>query len=88
MTINQLLNNIIAYILQPIILLMFAIALVTFFWGIIQFISTSNSDEGRETGKRTIVWGIIGMLIMIGVYGVIRILLGTFGIPAPSYLGF
>lgn len=83
MTINGLLNNIISFILQPVIILLFAVALVTFFWGIVQFIATSNTDEGRETGKRNIVWGVVGMLIMFGVYGIIRVVLGTFGIPSP-----
>lgn len=87
MTINQLLNNIIEFILQPLVLLMFAVALVSFFWGIVRFIASSESDEGRETGRRTMIWGVVGMLVMIGVYGVIRILLGTFGIPPPEYLG-
>lgn len=86
MTINTLLNKIISLILQPIVILMFAVALVVFFWGIVQFISSSNTDDGREKGKRNIFWGIVGMFIMFSVYGIIGIILETFGITPPSYL--
>jgi len=89
MTIEQFLGNIVIHILQPLVGLMFVVALVIFFWGIVQFIGTSNTDEGRETGKRNLVWGIVGILIMVSVYGIISILLGTFGISKSlfPYLG-
>lgn len=86
MSINTLLNKIIEVILQPIVVLMFVVALVVFFWGIVQFISKSNTDDGREKGKRNIVWGVVGMFIMFSVYGIIHFILQTFGIPAPAYL--
>ncbi|MFO0718813.1 MAG: hypothetical protein U0522_02190 [Candidatus Paceibacterota bacterium] len=86
MTINTLLNKIISVILQPIVVLMFVVALMVFFWGIVQFINTSNTDDGREKGKRNILWGVVGMFIMFSVYGIIHIILQTFGIPSPSYL--
>ncbi len=86
MTINVLLNKIINVILQPIVVLMFVVALVVFFWGIVQFISKSNTDDGREKGKRNIMWGVVGMVIMFSVYGIIKIILQTFGIPSPTYL--
>jgi hypothetical protein len=86
MTINVLLNNINSVILQPIVVLMFSFALVVFFWGIVQFIGTSNTDDGREKGKRNILWGIVGMFIMFSVYGIIKFVLQTLGIPSQSYL--
>jgi len=73
-------------ILNPIITLAFAVALLVFFWGIFQFIKSETSDTGREEGKRKIMYGLIGMLIMISAYGLIRLILGTFGIPNPGFI--
>ncbi|MFQ5662031.1 MAG: hypothetical protein ACE5F2_02155 [Candidatus Paceibacteria bacterium] len=72
-----------AYILDPIILLLFGLAFAMFFWGGAQFILNAGSEEERTTGKRHMIWGIIGMLIMVGVYGILGILGGTFGFPTP-----
>ncbi|MSR87568.1 MAG: hypothetical protein EXS69_00100 [Candidatus Zambryskibacteria bacterium] len=86
MTISELLSKISQFILNPLITLAFAVALLVFFWGIFQFINTQTADDKREEGKKKILYGLIGMFIMISAYGLIRIILGTFGITAPPYL--
>jgi NADH:ubiquinone oxidoreductase subunit 2 (subunit N) len=82
-----LLNRINAAILNPLIILAFAIALLVFFWGIFQFISSETADNKREEGKKKILWGIFGMFIMVSAYGLIYLILATFSIDAPPYLG-
>jgi len=86
MSIDSFLGRVTEYILNPIIVLMFVVALLVFFWGLVEFIHKAGSEDGRETGKRNMMYGIIGMVIMIGVYGIIRITLATFGIDTPEYI--
>lgn len=85
MDITEFLNSINEFILNPLILLFFAVAMLVFFWGIFQFIRSETADAGREEGKKKIFWGLVGMFVMISAYGLIRLILGTFGIPVPSY---
>ena len=85
MNISVFLNKINQFILNPLILLAFAVAFLVFFWGIFQFISSQTVDAGREEGKRKIFWGVFGMFIMISAYSLIRLILGTFGIPSSNY---
>lgn len=87
MAVRELLNGINQYILNPLITLLFAIALVVFAWGIFQFIYSQSAGEDREEGKKKILWGLFGMFIMFSAYGLIRLILGTFGISGPGYLG-
>ena len=87
MTINSLLGKINEFILNPIIILLFVVALLVFFWCLVEFIYKACSEDGRETGKRNMIWGIVGMVVMVSVYGIIRLVLNTFGIPYPDYLG-
>ena len=87
MTIYSILNGVNRYILNPIIVLFFVIALVVFFWGIFEMIGNAASEDVRERGKKNMLWGLVGMFIMMSVYGIIHILLNTFGIPTPAYLG-
>jgi len=84
---SALLRKIDSVILNPLILLGFGVALLYFFWGIFKFLSNSDSDEEREIGKRNMFWGIVGMAIMVSVYGLINLIVGTFGLPAPNMLG-
>jgi hypothetical protein len=83
MTTSQLIANINQWIINPIILLLFVLALLLFFWGLAQFILSVNSDEGRTTGKRHMLWGILGMFAMFAVFGILSVLANTFGIKFP-----
>ncbi|MFM2357983.1 MAG: hypothetical protein RJA61_720 [Candidatus Parcubacteria bacterium] len=75
-------------IINPLILLMFAVALLVFFIGIFQMIANSESDEAREKGKQTMIYGIFGFFIMIGVYGIIQLILSTFGLDSVGSSGY
>jgi TM2 domain-containing membrane protein YozV len=88
MTIVPFLNKVNQYIFNPLIYLVFAIAFLIFFWGIVQFINSETVDNKRDDGKKKILYGLIGMFIMFSAYGLIRLLLDTFGISGPRYMGF
>lgn len=87
MDISVFLNKVNQFILNPLILLAFGTAFLVFFWGIFQFIFSQTVDTQREEGKRKIFWGLFGMFIMISAYGLIHLILSTFGITGPAYLG-
>ncbi len=81
MTFDQILNNILSSIIQPVVYLLFAVAFLVFFWGIFQMIRGADSEEDLKTGKRHLLWGLIGLLIMFGAQGILMIIKGTFGLP-------
>lgn len=80
MSIADFLGVIARVILNPLIIFGFAVALLFFFWGIFEFMTSTAEVAGRDKGKKNIVWGIIGMFIMISVFGIINLILNTFGI--------
>lgn len=71
---TKLINNIKAYILNPIIGFMFAVAVVMFIYGIVEYIYGADNEDKRKDGQRHMIWGIIGMFVMIGVYGILNVL--------------
>ncbi|MDO8565107.1 MAG: hypothetical protein Q7R67_00570 [bacterium] len=85
MPIAEFLNKINEFILNPLILLAFAVALLVFFFGIFQFIKSETVDTKRDEGKKKILYGLLGMFIMISAYGLIRLILNTFGITSSGY---
>ena len=84
--INEFLNKVNDVILNPIIVLLFALATLILFWGIFQFIASEATSDERNEGKKKIMWSIFGMFIMFSAYGLIRLILGTFGVSGPGYL--
>jgi hypothetical protein len=89
-TIIPFLNKINQFIFNPLIRLVFAVAFLIFFWGIVQFINAdaSSVNTARQKAKEKIMYGLIGMFIMFSAYGLIRLLLDTFGLSGPRYMGF
>lgn len=68
------------YIVNPAIKLLFAIAIVMFLIGMIEFISGAENEEKRAKGKQHMLWGIIGMFIMVSAMGIINLITATLGI--------
>lgn len=65
-------------VLNGLIPLLFLVATVVFLWGIVQFISAADNKEKREDGKQFIIYGLIGLFIMVAIWGLVNVLLGTF----------
>jgi len=80
----ELLDRIIQYIIDPAILLIFSIGFMLFIWGLVVFISNPEDTTKRETGKKHMIYGIIGMFIMIASHGVINLIVGTFDLDLPG----
>lgn len=70
-------------ILFPLITLLLAIALVVFLYGAFQYVLGANNPQAREEGRRHLLWGIIGMLVMVSAFSILWIAANTFDIPVP-----
>jgi uncharacterized membrane protein YbhN (UPF0104 family) len=73
-------------IVNPVIYFLFAVALLYFLYGVLVFIINADDESKRAIGKQHMFWGIIGLFIMVSVYGIIGIILGTIGAPPPDNL--
>ena len=74
-----------AVILFPLITLLTAVALVYFLWGGFQYVYNAGSDQKRAEGKQHMIWGIIGLLVMLSAYSILSIAANTFGIDTDQY---
>lgn len=71
MTFDQLIALVNDQILTPIITLLALGAFILFAWGMFNFIRSAGEEEGRTLGRRHMVWGIIGMVIIFGANALI-----------------
>jgi uncharacterized membrane protein len=72
-------HNVSNAILNPLITLLFAAALLVFLYGTFQFVRGGDNDESRAQGKRHMFWGIFGLFIMVSVFGIIKFIATTIG---------
>jgi len=74
-----LMGKIYNMILNPIIGLLFGLAFMYFIWGVVKYALHGEEEKSRSEGRNAILWGIIGMFIMFGVFGILNLIIGTIG---------
>ncbi|MBI2475970.1 MAG: hypothetical protein HYV67_01895 [Candidatus Taylorbacteria bacterium] len=75
--VNKLVNNISTFILKPLMFLMFALATLVFIWGVQGFVTSADDPEARGKGARQMIWGIVGMTVMIAAAALVTIIKNT-----------
>ncbi len=66
-------------IVNPLIALLFAAGLLVFFWGVIEFLLALNAGgtADKEEGKKHMLWGLIGMFVMVAAYALFNFLVAN-----------
>ena len=87
MTSNPALTNvltpIINNIVEPALLFLFGAAFIYFVWGVYKLIRSADNPEERTIGQKHILYSAIGMGIMLGAYGIIRLIANTVNVQSP-----
>ncbi len=74
-----------AAILFPLISLLLGAAIVYFLWGIFQMVMNADNAEARITGRSHMLWGVIGIVVMLSALALLKIAANTFGVSVPNY---
>lgn len=69
---DVLINKIQKNILDPVITVFFAVAIAIFLYGVVEFIISQANDEKKSDGKQHMLWGIIGLTIMVGAKAIVN----------------
>lgn len=65
---------------RALIPIMFGLAIVYFFWGLIQYIKSAGDPVAAGKGKSIMIYGAIAIAVMLSIYGIAFWLQGLFGI--------
>ncbi len=65
-------------VLNGLVPLFIALAVVYFLWGVLQFVSSGDDAEARKQGQARMVHGIIAIFVMVSLWGLINILVEAF----------
>ena len=67
-------------ILQPLIYLLFALAIVYFLYGVLTYVRKGGDEDDRRAGKDMMIYGIIALAVMVSVYGLVNLVTNTFNL--------
>lgn len=67
-------------ILFPLIMLLMGVAFLVFVYGAAVYVFNAANETARAEGQKSMLWGIIGILVMISALAIITIAINTFGL--------
>lgn len=62
------------------IYILFTVATAVFLWGMVKYVMAGGDEKAKEASKGFIKSGIIGLFLMVAIWGIIAILAKTFGV--------
>ena len=82
-TVTGVVSKIVSAIVMPVLAVVFALAVLLFIWGAAGLILNKDNPEKRVDSQQHILWGVVGMFIMVAAYGIIRFVANTIGVAPP-----
>jgi len=66
-------------IINAIIPILIALGVLYFIWGVITYV-IAQDEEAKTRGRQAMINGIIGLLVIVSIWGLVSILKKTFGL--------
>ena len=76
-TFGNAINPIIKNVVDPAVEFMFALAIVVFAYGVLQIVW--GGEDARKQAKASMLYGVIGMFVMVVAWGIIYLVSNTLG---------
>lgn len=80
---NEGLGKILQFVgdlIATVIPLIIGLAVLLFLWGVLKYVTSGGDPEKRTEARNTMIWGIIAIFVMVSVWGLVNILVDTFGL--------
>jgi multisubunit Na+/H+ antiporter MnhB subunit len=60
--------------------LLMGVAVAIFLYGVVAFITAAGNEEKRKKAQGYIIWGLVGLFVMVAFWGIVQIIAKTFGV--------
>ena len=75
--------GVIGNIFSTLIPVLIVLGVVYFVWGVVQYV-ISSEEEAKQKGKMRMIYGIIGLVVIVAMWGLVAIVQRTFDIDNPT----
>lgn len=66
-------------VLDVLIPILVVLGVVYFIWGVVQYV-ISSEEEAKQAGKMRMIYGIIGLVVIVAMWGLVGIVNNTLGL--------
>jgi len=77
MTFANVVYNIVTVVAGGLVPLLYVLAILYLMYGIVRYFFIEGGEEGQQKGRKTILYGFIGIFVIFAMWGIVNILLNT-----------
>jgi hypothetical protein len=55
-------------------------AIIAFLFGVLRFVFNAGKEDKRAEGRNFMIYGLIGIVVMVSVWGLVRFVMNTLGV--------
>jgi len=66
-------------ILNKVVPILIVLGVVFFVWGVVTYVISSD-EEAKKKGRNRMIWGLIGLVVIVGMWGLVKIVTNSFGL--------
>ena len=55
-----------------------ALAVIFIVWNVVMYLIRGGDEEGRKAARNNVIWGIVGLFVIVSIWGLVNILTNTF----------
>ena len=77
-SLSTFIANVVKLIVQPLLGLLFALAILFFGAGLAAFFFSGDDPKVRQKTRSILIWGVIGFFIMVSAVAIISVVTNTF----------
>lgn len=67
-------------ILRAVVPILMVLATVVFLWGVVRYVTAGGDEDKLKEGRQFIIFGLIGLFVMVAVWGIVAALVRSFGV--------
>lgn len=79
-TISSIISDTIRPIIDTLVPLFIAVAVAVFLYGVVKYVTSAGDEEKRKEAKSYMLYGIIGLFVMVSIWGLVTIISDTFAL--------
>lgn len=67
-------------IINALLPVLLALASIIFIWGVVTYITAAGDEEKRKKGQQRIIYGLIGLFVLVAFWGIVNVAVTTLGL--------
>ena len=78
MTLQSIIQVILKSMIDPLVPILFGLAILIFAWGLFKYLRAGIGDKEIEGAKSLMFWGVIIVFVMVSVWGLVIVIQNIF----------